>query len=145
MEKLFELHEGDNIGGISKFEIAHVTDFLSFNPISFRQGKGFVEIPHVPSSGSLKDEEQTGKSGTSFSYSGALVVHAPTKAVEQLLRKFMGNASVCRITDLNGVVLVIGSPDCPVSVSRTGNRGRKPSDMAHNEIRFAVEQYFPAG
>lgn len=144
MGKLYELHEGDNIGGIARIEIAHVTDFLGFNPIVFKPTKAFAELPFVPGSGMLKDEENDTKNGAQYSYAGLFAVQRPTSSTENILRPYIGQASVLRITDLNGEVLIIGSPACPVELSRETDRGRKPSDMSKMEIRFSVTQPHPA-
>lgn len=39
MIELNEFHEGDNIGGLATIETAHITDFISTNPIVFKPDK----------------------------------------------------------------------------------------------------------
>lgn len=144
MGKLYDLYEGDNIGGIAHIEIAHVTDFLGFNPIVFKPTKDFQELPFLPGTGMLKDEENETKNGAQYSYAGLFSIQRPANSIENILRPYIGMKSVLRITDLNGRTQIIGSPACPVELTRETDRGRRASDQAKMEFRFSVTQPHPA-
>ena len=144
MTKLFDLHQGDNIGGIAKVQIAHITDFESFNPVSFRSNKGWHEIPFLPGTGSLKSEEKDDGNGKYYHYEGSFEIHHQSNVVSLKLRPYTGQVSILKITDLNGRSRVIGTPTESVTVSRSSNTGSAAKDMNHNLITFTVDQLLPA-
>ncbi|MFD2741953.1 MULTISPECIES: hypothetical protein [Sphingobacterium] len=144
MAKLFELHQGDNIGGIAKVQIAHITDFKSFNPVSFHPNKGWQEIAFIPSSGTMKGEEKDSDNGVYHHYEGLFEIQYQSNVVSFKLRTYIGKVSVLKITDLNGRSRVIGTPEEPVTVSRSSDTGSAPKDMNHNVVTFSVDQLLPA-
>ncbi|GGH28329.1 hypothetical protein FAZ19_19750 [Sphingobacterium alkalisoli] len=140
MGKLFEMYEGDNVGGIATLQIAHVTDFKSFNPVVFHPGKAWREIELYPDSGLMKSDVQHGDNGTSYSYAGSFKIHHQNKKIENILDKYIGPVSVMRVTDMNRYAQVIGSPLEPVTLSRSADTGSKPTDLNHNQFSFTVAQ-----
>lgn len=135
-----KLHSGENIGGVARFEFCHIEDIISVNPFRFKNGKWWEIIEHLPQSGQLKDDEQETDQGITYTYAGTFKRHFPSKKDELLFSRYIGECSIIRITDLNGMKRVIGTLDTPVLISRAGDRGAKPSDMAGNEYKYSVTQ-----
>lgn len=135
-----KLHSGENIGGVSRYEICHINDLISVNPLRFKNGKWWQIIEHLPQSGQFKDDEQETDHGITYTYAGTFKRHFPSKKDEINFSRFIGQCSIMRITDLNGNKRIIGTLDTPVLISRSGDRGAKPSDMAGNEFKFSVTQ-----
>lgn len=135
-----KLHDGENIGGVSKFEICLVTDLISLKPFLFKPGKHWYTVEHVPQSGSLKDDEVDTENGTTYTYAGTFKRQFPSKKDELFFESYIGSRSIMKITDLNGIQIIIGTQDTPVLLSRSGDRGVKPSDMAHHEFKYSVTQ-----
>lgn len=144
MEKLNQIHEGDNIGGILKVQIALLSELESFAPIVFKSGKSWKEIEIYPESGMFKSDVPHGDNGKYYSYAGSFKIHFPNRKDENAFDKFIGPVNVMRITDLNRYVQVIGSPEEPVTFSRTYESGSKVTDLSHNSFTFSVSQLYPS-
>lgn len=135
-----KLHDGDNIGGVSKFEICLVSDLISLQPILFKPGKHWYTVEHIPQTASFKDDEAETDNGITYTYAGTFKRQFPSKKDEQFFEAYIGPRSIMRITDLNGMRTIIGNVDTPVVLTRSGERGVKPSDMAHHEFKYSVTQ-----
>jgi|SRR5690606_14363607 len=144
MGRLNTLHEGDNIGGIRRIQIALITDFKSFAPIQFKPGKNWQEIEIYPDSGLLKSDAQHGDNGKYYTYAGSFKIHHPSRKDENSIDRFIGPVSVMRITDHNKYAQVIGTPDEPVTLARSSDTGTKLTDLAHNAFTFTVSQLYKA-
>jgi len=135
-----KLHNGENIGGISRFEFCHIDDLISVNPLRFKNGKWWEIIQHLPQSGQFKDDEQETDQGITYTYAGTFKRHFPSKKDELFFSRYIGECSIIRVTDLNGIKRIIGTLETPVLISRSSDRGAKPSDMAGNEFKYSVTQ-----
>ena len=144
MGKLNILHEGDNIGGILRVQIAMISDFESFAPVRFKPGKHWKEIDIYPESGLLKSDVQHSDNGRYYTYAGSFRIHHPNRKDESAIDPFIGPLSIMRITDHNKYVQVIGTPDEPVTLSRSADTGSKVTDLAHNAFAFTVSQLNPS-
>lgn len=134
------LHSGDNVGGVAQYELCHVDDLVSFYPVRFKPGRYWQCVRHVPETGTLADEELDTDNGVTYSYSGSFKRQYPSERDELDMSRYMGKCTIWRITDMNRRIYLLGTPENPVSLSRSGNRGARPSDMAHNEFKFSVVQ-----
>lgn len=144
MNALNELNDGDNIGGLADIEVALANDFESFNPVSFKSGKYWKGIDFHPMSGLLKEDLQDSDHGIFYSYAGSFKIPKRDKKTELILDRFVGQLSVWRITDLNGLTIVIGSPSMPVTLTRSSDTGSSPAEMNHSAYSFIVSQPYRA-
>lgn len=144
MGKLNTLHEGDNIGGLLRIQIALASDFETFAPIRFKQGKQWQDIDIYPDSGLFKSDVQHGDNGRYYTYAGNFKIHHPNRKDENSIDAFIGPVSIMRITDHNKYTQVIGTPDEPVTLARSLDTGTKPTDLSHNAFTFSVSQLYPA-
>ncbi len=140
MLELNEFHEGDNIGGIYSFEIAHVTDLFSSNPIVFKAGKTWRSINFHPTSGLFKEDESETENGMFYSYAGSFKIHRKSKQTDKDLQHYLGTCSVIKVTDQNGLSQVIGGIDFPVTMTKSSDTGSNPTDMNQMNYSFSVSQ-----
>lgn len=140
MLELNEFHEGDNIGGVLSFEIAHVNELISSDPIRFKPGKIWRSINFHPNSGIFKEEENESEHGLFYSYAGSFKIHRKSRETDSLLRYYLGTSSLIRITDQNGLVQVIGGIDFPVTLTKSSDTGSNPTDMNQVNYSFSVSQ-----
>lgn len=145
MTKIHKLYEGDNIGSIaSVIQIAHITDFSSFNPIVFRAGRSWNDVEILPEGGNLESEESEGDNGTLYTYQGKFRIQHPTSELDNALAPYIGQKSVLRIRDMNGRFYVIGSPVCPVTIVKGGDTGETYTGAPQYEYGYKVDQPHPA-
>ena len=144
MDKLNELYEGDNIGGILRVQIALISDLESFAPVIFKPGKSWREIEIYPDSGLFKSDVQHVDNGRFYTYAGSFKIHFPNRSDENKLDAYVGPLSIMRITDFNRYTQVIGSPGEPVLFGRSFESGTKLTDLAHNSFVFSVSQLSPS-
>uniref|UniRef100_F4C2E2 Uncharacterized protein n=1 Tax=Sphingobacterium sp. (strain 21) TaxID=743722 RepID=F4C2E2_SPHS2 len=140
MESINTFFEGDNIGSLAVIEIAHINDFLNFNPPLFREGRDWKQIEFLPESGQLSPTYEEDDNGNVYSYKGSFSIKRPSIEEESAMLPFIGKKSVLRLTDMNMRVRIIGLPDCPVAVKMTGTTGNKYTSAPSNDYSFAVDQ-----
>lgn len=137
---LNELYEGDNIGGIASFEIAHVTELISSKPVVFKPGKTWRSISFHPHSGIFKEDENETDQGFIYSYTGSFKIPRKNKSTDQDLQFYLGSCSIIRIIDQNRFVHVIGGIDFPVTLTKSSDTGSNPTDVNQVIYSFAVSQ-----
>lgn len=136
------MHIGHNIGGIKEVAIAHIDDLEHrLDAIVFKPNKWWTVVDFLPYTASLIDEEVDTDHGILYNYSGAFKRKFPSRLEEGIFSKFLGQCVVIRVIDMNDECRIIGHKECPVKLERTGNRGTKPSDLAHHEFKYSVSQY----
>lgn len=137
-------YEGDNFGSIASLDIAGFSDFQSFNPATFKNGKKWTAVPFKEQTGILSIKSEETPNGPLYSYSGNFYIHNLRDQVDNALQPLIGTKSVMRITDLNGRIYVIGSPENPVTLNSNGSTGQRYTDENGQEFQFKVEQINPA-
>lgn len=137
-------YEGDNIGSIAEFKIAHTYDLQSFNPITFKNGRKWLDVPFKEQSGNLALKVEETANGLLYVYSGNLAIHNMRDQVDNEMLPFVGSNSVVMITDLNARVYVIGTPSLPVTLTMNAGTGQRYVDENGQEFQFRVEQTAPA-
>lgn len=139
------LHTGENIGGILEISICHIDDLEdSRTSIIFKPNRWWIVISTIPNTASLVDDEIDTDHGILFNYSGGFRRQYPSRSDELIFEKFLGQCCVVRVIDNNGICRILGRKDLPVSLTRTGNRGAKPSDLSYHEFKFSISQPFRA-
>lgn len=139
------LHTGENIGGVLEIAVCLIDDVLSMgDEVRFKPNKWWTVIEVIPHTATFVDEEVDTDQGILYNYSGALRRQYPSKSDEVIFSAFVGQCVIMRIVDRNGICRVLGSPECPVAISRSGNRGSKPSDLSYHEFKYSVSQSFRA-
>jgi len=135
------LHTGENIGGILEVAVCHIDELeSSIGSLCFKPNKWWTVVEVIPNTATFNDEEVDTENGILYTYSGGFKRQYPSKSDELIFSRFIGQCSVVRIVDMNGQCRIIGSKECPVSISRIGNRGAKPNDLSHHEFKFNVSQ-----
>lgn len=140
MIALNELFTGDNIGGLSMIEIAHVNDVKEFPPLKFKPNCFWRGIDFHPISGLMKEEINETDNGMTYSYAGAFKIHNKKANIDSFLDRFLGQVSILKITDMNGFCQVIGSNNYPVQLIRSSDTGSSPTDMNHYNYSFSITQ-----
>jgi hypothetical protein len=133
-------YEGDNIGSIAGFKIAHTYDLQSFNPVTFKNGRKWLDVPFKEQSGNLALKVEDTPNGPVYMYSGNFSIHNLRDQVDNEMHPFIGSNSVAMVTDLNGRVYVIGTPEIPVTLTMSGGTGQRYVDENGQEFQFKVDQ-----
>lgn len=133
-------YEGDNIGSIAEFKIAHTYDLQSFNPVTFKNGRKWMIVPFKEQSGNLALKVEETPNGPLYTYSGNLFIHNMRDQVDNEILPFVGSNSVAMVTDQNGRVYLIGTPQFPVTVTMNAGTGQRYTDENGQEFQFKVEQ-----
>lgn len=134
------LWNGDNIGGVAKIELAFVTDFAGFRPVVFKHGVDWRKIDFLPGTALVSEDIQDTEHGLMYSYAGVFKIHRLSVLESREISRYFGQKTVFKITDLNGIEMIIGSPISPCEFLQKGSTGSKPTDMNHKEYTVSVSQ-----
>ena len=138
-------YENDNIGGIRTLEIIWHNLPIAFNPVYLPIGSNWTNIPFKDESGKLTIKTEASENGTIYTYAGTFFIHNMRDEVDQVLLPFCGEAvCIMRITDMNGRVYIIGTPDAPVTLNVSASTGEKYSNENGTGFSFTVDQSAPA-
>jgi len=139
-----EHYQGDNIGSIAKFEITNHYSLSGFNPLTFSPGGSWMSVPFKEQSGELRETTENTENGPLYTYTGSIFLANQRDEVDLIMRTYLGQRSVIRITDMNGRVYIIGSPVLPVTLTSSGETSKTYTGENGKEFQFKVEQNFPA-
>jgi hypothetical protein len=134
-------YEGDNIGSIKAIDIIRCDLPTGFNPAVLPIGAVWTSIPFKQESGVLVPKIDVSDNGPVYNYSGSFLIPNMRDEVDLLLMPFCGKAiAILRITDMNGRVYIIGSPDAPVTLNLAATTGQKYINENGAMFNFLVEQ-----
>lgn len=137
-------YQGNNIGSIAVFEIAHQMDLLGFNPVTFKAGSSWKKIPFREQGGKIKEVIEETDNGMLCTYSGSIVLPCMRDEVDLVMDKFLGRRSVVKITDMNGRIYIIGAPGLPVEIGSTGDTGENFTNENAKQFDYKIAQPFKA-
>jgi hypothetical protein len=138
-------HEGDNIGSLRTVEIILHTLPVAFNPVQLPIGSTWTVILFKDETGVLILKTEDSDNGPIYNYAGSFFIHNLRDEVDQVLLPFCGKAiAILRLTDMNGRVYIIGSPDAPVTLNLAATSGQKYINENGSTFNFSVDQTSPA-
>lgn len=133
------IFEGTTIGAIACIKIAYHTDFKSFAPAVFLDGKGWEGI-EIAGQAELTRKIKNTPHGLIYHYGGFFDIHRISDEVENSLLKFVGRRAVLRLEDNNDRIYIIGEPNNPVLLEEESQTGKLPKHKNGYQFSFSVSQ-----
>ncbi|RQO65090.1 hypothetical protein DBR40_24780 [Pedobacter sp. KBW01] len=136
-------YEGDNFGSLAKVESIEHFNVKSLNPVTLMPGAAWKNIPFKEETGQKRLKTDDTENGTVYNYSGSFFISNIRKEVETELNPFLGQMLMLRVTDMNGLVSIIGAPGMPVTLKKNHDTGKKYTNENGTEFIFEIDQSFP--
>jgi len=146
-------HTGINIGAISSVSWIFREDVIGFTyndssllcSVTPRIGAGWNSVYGTPETIQLDSEQQDTPAGLKNIYKLKMLVPKDRREVETELLGMNGRLLMVRVTDKNGVIRILGSPENPMKL--TCKLLKPPAMEGFNgyELLFSGEMSKPAG
>lgn len=133
--------EGDNIGSLRAVDIIRKDLPIGMNPVQLPYGADWTSIPLKDEGGILQLKTTDSDNGPVYTYSGSFLVPNMRDEVDQVLLPLCGKEiCILRLTDMNGRLYIIGTPDAPVTLNIAATTGQKYSNENGSTFNFTVDQ-----